>query len=202
MASNASHLSSYEHRPPAETITPAGMEQVLECSRALSSPAPSEDHASPPLVANDLRRRNIRRTKQHAADQQKPPSPNKFRFALFTSGRPPFPNGSEDPRRPTSNTSSREPQHPRFSPVRTPSVVRGAHPRDLLSAFVIEAGPGILSPVPLPEAPAGLRPPQNRPRARSRAGRTSRQVVHQPVRIVSTNSSGSPSSRISPARRS
>jgi hypothetical protein len=42
--------------------------------------------------------------------------------------------------------------------------------------------------------------PQNLPAARSFDGRTSRQVVHQPVRMVSTNCSGSCSSRISAAR--
>lgn len=43
--------------------------------------------------------------------------------------------------------------------------------------------------------------PHQRPAARSFAGRISRHVVHQPVRIVSTNSSGSFSARISPASR-
>jgi len=42
--------------------------------------------------------------------------------------------------------------------------------------------------------------PQNLPAARSFDGRTSRQVVHQPVRMVSTNCSGSCSARISAAR--
>ena len=41
--------------------------------------------------------------------------------------------------------------------------------------------------------------PQNFEAARSLAGRISRQVVHQPERIVSTNSSGSSSTRISRA---
>ena len=40
---------------------------------------------------------------------------------------------------------------------------------------------------------------QKRPRARSLAGRISRQVVHQPVRIVSVNSGGRPSASISRA---
>ena len=41
---------------------------------------------------------------------------------------------------------------------------------------------------------------QNRDAARSLAGRISRQVVHQPVSMVSTNSAGSSSRRISAAK--
>lgn len=43
---------------------------------------------------------------------------------------------------------------------------------------------------------------QNRPRARSLAGSTSRHVVHHPVRIVSTNSGGNDSASISRASAS
>ena len=77
----------------------------------------------------------------------------------------------------------------------------------------MHAGKGkeAMAPMPVPakyrvvpeSTPAGQPTDrQNRPRRRSRAGSTSRQVVHQPVRTVATNSSGRPSARISLASRS